>query len=290
MDAHKHGAFPLVGDARAILEDLTEALNGHAVSADYRNSYSAWKASWETTHADIVHPENKEGPLFQSEVIHILNEFGDENSTTVHASGGVPGDIHKLWKCKDPADYHSEYGFSCMGYEISGAMGVKLADRNREVYTLVGDGSYLMMSQDIVTSIQEGLKITILLLDNHGFQCIRGLQTGSGGEDFGNEFRHRDGKSERLQGNFVEIDFCANAQSMGAVVYRAEDEESLIDALAKAKDETRTTLIYVPIRRESNIPGYSWWEVPVSGTSQLPGVRKASENYFEAKKKQRFYY
>jgi 3D-(3,5/4)-trihydroxycyclohexane-1,2-dione acylhydrolase (decyclizing) len=202
----------------------------------------------------------------------------------------VPGDIHKLWKCKDPADYHSEYGFSCMGYEISGAMGVKLANRNREVYTLVGDGSYLMMSQDIVTSIQEGLKITILLLDNHGFQCIRGLQTGSGGKDFGNEFRHRDGESERLQGTFVEIDFCANAQSMGAAVYRAEDEESLIDALAKARDETRTTLIYVPIRRESNIPGYSWWEVPVSATSKLPGVQKANENYNEAKKKQRFYY
>lgn len=290
MDAHKHGAFPLVGDARAVLEDLSEALNGHSVPESYVRDYSGWKATWETAHADIVHPENEEGPLFQSEVIHILNEFGDENATTVHASGGVPGDIHKLWKSKGPMDYHSEYGYSCMGYEIAGAMGVKMADPNREVYTLVGDGSYMMMSQDIVTSIQEGMKITILLVDNHGFQCIRGLQTSSGGMDFGNEFRHRETESERLEGDFVEIDFCANAKSMGATVFRAETEQALIDALAKAKKETRTTLIYIPIRRESNIPSYSWWEVAVSATSRMPGVQKASRDYVESKKKQRFYY
>lgn len=290
MDAHKHGAFPLVGDARAILEDLTEVLNGHAVSGSYVQDYSGWKATWETVCADIVHPENEEGPLYQSEVIHILNEFSDENSTTVHASGGVPGDIHKLWKSMDPGDYHSEYGYSCMGYEIAGAMGVKMAAPHREVYTLVGDGSYMMLSQDIVTSIQEGLKITVVLVDNHGFQCIRGLQTSCGGNEFGNEFRHREPESARLDGNFVDIDFCANAKSLGATVFRADDEASLIESLAKAKEETRTTVIYIPIRRESNIPGYSWWEVPVSDTSQLPAVQQASRNYDEAKKKQRFYY
>jgi 3D-(3,5/4)-trihydroxycyclohexane-1,2-dione acylhydrolase (decyclizing) len=290
MDAHKHGAFPMVGDARAIIEDLTDALNGHSIPESYAKEISAWKSSWNATREDIVHPENKEGLLYQSEAIHILNEFGDENSTTVHASGGVPGDIHKLWNCKDAMDYHSEYGFSCMGYEIAGAMGVKLADPNREVYTLVGDGSYMMLSQDIVTSIQEGLKITIVLLDNHGFQCIRGLQTSCGGNEFGNEFRHRNKENNRLDGEFVEIDFCANAKSMGAVVFRAEDEASFIEALAKAKEETRTTLIYVPIRRESNVPGYSWWEVPVSGSSNLPPVQLAHENYNKAKKKQRFYY
>ncbi len=290
MDAHKHGAYPLIGDARAVLEDLTEALNGHAVPADYASNLSDWKASWKAAHADIVHPDNDNGPLYQSEVIHILNEFGDENSTTVHASGGVPGDIHKLWNCKDSMDYHSEYGYSCMGYEIAGAMGVKLADPNREVYTLVGDGSYMMLSQDIVTSIQEGLKITIVLVDNHGFQCIRGLQKSCGGNEFGNEFRHREDGSQRLDGDFVEIDFCANAQSMGANVYRAENEESLIEALAKAKKETRTTLIYVPIRRDSNIPGYSWWEVPVSDSSNIPAVQQSQKDYQEAKKKQRYYY
>jgi 3D-(3,5/4)-trihydroxycyclohexane-1,2-dione acylhydrolase (decyclizing) len=177
-----------------------------------------------------------------------------------------------------------------MGYEIAGAMGVKMANPDREIYTLVGDGSYMMLSQDIVTSIQEGLKITIVLLDNHGFQCIRGLQTSSGGNEFGNEFRHREADSQRLDGNFVDIDFCANAKSLGATVFRAEDEASLIDALAKAKEETRTTLIYVPIRRESNIPGYSWWEVAVSGSSKIPAVQQAHDNYKEAKKKQRFYY
>ena len=290
MDAHKHGAFPMVGDARAILEDLTEALSGHSVDADYSGNISSWKAEWEAAHAEIVNPDNEEGPLFQSEVIHILNEFGDENSTTVHASGGVPGDIHKLWNCKDSHDYHSEYGYSCMGYEIAGAMGVKMADTNREVYALVGDGSYMMLSQDILTSIQEGLKITVVLVDNHGFQCIRGLQTSCGGTDFGNEFRHRKDDSQRLVGEFVEIDFCANAASMGAKVYRAESAAELNDALAKAKEETRTTLIYVPIRRESNIPGYSWWEVPVSDSSSIPEVQESHRNYEEAKKKQKFYY
>lgn len=290
MDAHKHGAFPLVGDARAILEDLTAALSGHAVSERYIKNYSSWKSNWETAHADIVHPKNDQGKLYQSEVIHILNEFGDENATTVHASGGVPGDIHKLWKSKDSADYHSEYGYSCMGYEIAGAMGVKMAAPEREVYALVGDGSYMMLSQDIVTSIQEGLKITVVLVDNHGFQCIRGLQTSSGGNEFGNEFRHREEESARLDGDFVDIDFCANAKSLGATVFRAEDEASLIEALAKAKEASRTTVIYIPVRRESNIPGFSWWEVPVSGTSKLPAVSKARQDYDAAKKKQRFYY
>ena len=165
-----------------------------------------------------------------------------------------------------------------------------MADPSREVYALVGDGSYMMLSQDVVTSIQEGLKITVILLDNHGFQCIRGLQTSCGGKDFGNEFRARESESNRLEGECVEIDFCANAKSMGAVVYRAEDEASLIEALGKAKEETRTTMIYIPIRRESNIPGYSWWDVPVSDSSNIPAVRIAHQNYQEAKKKQRFYY
>jgi 3D-(3,5/4)-trihydroxycyclohexane-1,2-dione acylhydrolase (decyclizing) len=148
----------------------------------------------------------------------------------------------------------------------------------------------MMLSQDILTSIQEGLKITVILLDNHGFQCIRGLQTSCGGTDFGNEFRHRKEDSNRLEGEFVEIDFCANAASMGAKVYRAESEEALIEALGKAKEETRTTMIYVPIRRESNIPGYSWWEVPVSGSSSIPEVQESHRNYEEAKKNQKFYY
>ena len=235
MDAHKHGAFPLTGDARAVLNDLADAVGDHSVSSEYANNIASWKADWERAHAEIVHPEDDEGALYQSEVIHILNEFGDENSTTIHASGGVPGDIHKLWNCKAAMDYHSEYGYSCMGYEIAGAMGVKMADPSREVYALVGDGSYMMLSQDVVTSIQEGLKITVILLDNHGFQCIRGLQTSCGGKDFGNEFRARESESDRLEGEFVEIDFCANAKSMGAVVYRAEDEASLIEALGKAK-------------------------------------------------------
>jgi 3D-(3,5/4)-trihydroxycyclohexane-1,2-dione acylhydrolase (decyclizing) len=162
-----------------------------------------------------------------------------------------------------------------MGYEISGALGIKMAASERDVYALVGDGSYLMLNQDIVTSIQKGVKITIVLVDNHGFQCIRGLQTSCGGKEFGNEFRFRADESHRLDGDIIPVDFVANAKSLGATVFEAKDEQSLIDALGKASEQVNTTVIYLPVRRESNIPGYSWWDVPMSASSQNPDVQKA---------------
>ena len=289
-DAHKHGALPLVGDARAILEELSEALKGYCISDSFRNRIAAAKANWESAKQKIVMPESKGGNLFQSEVIRILNEHCDGHSTVVHSAGGIPGDIHKLWKSRSPDDYHSEYGYSCMGYEIAGALGVKMADPGRDVYAFLGDGSYLMLNHEIVTSIQEDLKITIVLCDNHGYQCIHGLQRSCGGESFGNEFRHRDAGNRRLEGPPLEIDFCQNAQSLGAVIFKAEDEASLKEALLAAKKETRTTLVYVPTETDSNIPGYSWWDVPMSGSSENAGVQAARWAYEEAKRKQRFYY
>ena len=289
-DAHKHGALPLVGDARSIIEALSEMLDGYSISSQWRDLNVNAKAIWETQYKEIVYSANKGRKLFQSEVIRILNDHCNENSTVVHAAGGIPGDIHKLWRSRDYNDYHSEYGYSCMGYEIAGALGVKMADPEREVFAFLGDGSYLMLNHEIVTSIQEGLKITIVLNDNHGYQCIHGLQRSCGGKSFGNEFRRRTEENRRLEGEDVDIDFMANAKSLGATVFKAEDESSLLEALKAARKEKRTSLIYIPVDANSNIPGYSWWDVPMSDSSENPNVMEARKAYKEAKSKQRFYF
>ena len=213
-DAAKNGGFPLIGDAKATLTALRRGLRGWRVPPAHRRAIVKARASWEGPwRAMTSPPPSPDGLLYQSEVIRVLNEFTDGQSTVVHAAGGIPGDMHKLWRGKSTTDCHSEYGYSCMGYEIAGALGVKLADPSREVYALVGDGSYLMLSQEIVTAVQEHLKITVVLTDNHGFGCIHGLQLASGGRSFGNEFRMRRGR--RLEGRPVPVDYAANAQSWG---------------------------------------------------------------------------
>ena len=289
-DAHKHGALPLVGDARAALEDLARALEGYRVTAEHERAVAEARSEWEKAWRDIVHPKRQGGRLHQAEVIRVLNDSLDERSTMVHAAGGLPGDVHKLWRSKVPGDYHSEYGYSCMGYEIAGALGVKMAQPEREVYAFVGDGSYLMLNHEIVTSVQEGLKITIVLVDNQGYQCIHNLQRSLGSAGFGNEFRARDRVSSRLEGDFVPVDFVANARSLGAVAFAAEDEPGLVKALAEARGETRTCLVYVPVERSTPLPGSSWWDVPVAEVSESKGVTKARRDYVDALKKRRFHY
>src|SRR5438477_1696001 len=190
-DAHKHGALALVADARAGLADLRAALGSHRVPADHARAVAEAREQWEKAWHEIVHPAREaKAPLHQAEVIRILNEHAGERSTVVHAAGGLPGDLHKLWKSREPGDYHSEYGYSCMGYEIAGALGVKMAAPEREVYALVGDGSYLMLSSEIVTSIQEGLKLTIVLVDNSGFKSIGSLARSLGTDGFGTLYRY----------------------------------------------------------------------------------------------------
>ena len=229
-------------------------------------------------------------PLTQAQVIDELNHACGTAGTVIHASGGIPGDIHKLWRSQAPTDYHSEYGYSCMGYEIAGALGIKLAAPARDVYAFLGDGSYLMLHTEIVTAVQEGLKLTIVLVDNHGFGCIHGLQRGSGGNSFGNEFRHRAGRTGRLEGRPVDVDFAKNAESLGATGVRAHTPAELRSALAKAKTTSGVVLIFVTTPADVRLPGYSWWDVPVSATSQVPGVRAARTAYDRSTKKQRFYY
>ena len=202
------------------------------------------------------------------------------------AAGSLPGDLHKLWRARDPKGYHMEYGYSCMGYEIAGGLGVKMAAPDREVYVMVGDGSYLMMAQEIHTAIQEGFKLNIILLDNHGFASIGGLSEACGGGGFGTEYRYRDNGS--LSGATVPVDFVANAASLGALAVRACSLDELKQALLASKSSERTTVTVVEVDREPRVPGYeSWWDVPIAEVSESEGVRAARRAYEAAVKRER---
>lgn len=291
-DAAKHGAFSLVGDARATLTSLARVLGKWRAPARLSATIAQARASWEKPWRAMTSPRRSpDGLLYQSQVIRVLNELCDEHSTVVHAAGGIPGDIHKLWRGKSATDYHSEYGYSCMGYEIAGALGVKLAAPEREVYALVGDGSYLMLNHELVTAVQERLKITILLTDNQGYGCIHNLQRACGGRSFGNEFRQRTrGRVARLEGPAIAVDYPANARSLGAAVFTAHDEASLREALVAARAESNSCLVYVPVTPGSVMQGFSWWDVPPAAVSTVPSVKTARANYEKAVRLQRFYH
>jgi 3D-(3,5/4)-trihydroxycyclohexane-1,2-dione acylhydrolase (decyclizing) len=291
MDAHKHGALPLVADARAALADLAAALAGHRVSAAHDQEVAGAREEWASEREQILHPPAKDGRrLHQAEVIRVLNDAVGAKSTVVHAAGGLPGDLHKLWRSRGDGDYHSEYGYSCMGYEIAGALGVKMARPDREVYAVVGDGSYLMLNHEIVTSLQEGRKITVVLLDNQGYQCIHNLQRSLGSGGFGNEFRRREEATGRLTGAAVAVDFAANARSLGAKAFSAATEAELAKALEQARKEPGTCVICVPIEPCTPLPGYSWWDVPVAAESESADVRAARKAYEKALRARRFHH
>jgi len=289
-DAAKHGAVPLVADAQVALTELLAALEGHRVAPAYEAEVAAARGEWAKTRDELTRSQG--GRLTQAEVIRVLNDEAGPAATIVHAAGGIPGDIHKLWSARDADDYHAEYGYSCMGYEIAGAFGVKLARPEREVYALVGDGSYLMLSQELLTSIQEGAKITVVLLDNHGYQCIHNLQRGSGGRSFGNEFRARKGGrlGGRLEGETLFVDFVKNAESLGARTLTATTAGELVRALGEARALPSSCLIYIPLESSPGLPGTSWWDVPIAEESAVSSVREQRAAYVAAKKKQRFYY
>ena len=289
MDAYKQAALPLVADARITLEELREALAGYRVPTDYAAEIARWKADWEA-EVERVFDLRHGPPMAQSEVIGVLNRFVGPRDVVVCAAGSLPGDLHKLWRTRDPKGYHLEYGYSCMGYEIAGGLGVKMADPSREVYVLVGDGSYLMMSSEIVTSIQEGYKLVILVFDNHGFSSIGGLSQSLGLGTFGTDYRFRNPQTGRLDGEWLPVDFAANAASLGAHALRALTREELERALEEARQQTRTTVIVVEVDKEARVPSYeSWWDVPVAEVSEMDSVRRARAQYEEAKKRERFF-
>jgi 3D-(3,5/4)-trihydroxycyclohexane-1,2-dione acylhydrolase (decyclizing) len=267
---------------------------GYRVDQAYRETCTRLAKEWDAEVTRLYRLGHAPLPA-QSEVIGAVNEFSAPTDVVVCAAGSMPGDLHKLWRTRDRKQYHVEYGYSCMGYEIAGALGVKLAAPDREVYALVGDGSYLMLSEAIVTSLQERAKLVIVLVDNHGFASIGGLSRSLGTDGFGTQFRVskagvRGLDSERDPAPYLPVDLAANAESLGAHVIRARGIVELRSALAAAKKVERTVVIYIEVDRYAAVPSYeSWWDVPVAETSEAAGVRDARRTYEKAKQKQRRY-
>ena len=287
FDAYKHAAIPLVADARVMLEELNTALADYRVSSEYRAAIDRHRAEWEK-EVDRIYQRRHGPPISQGEVIGVVNKISGPRDVVLCAAGSLPGDLHKLWRTRDPKGYHMEYGYSCMGYEIAGGLGVKMADPRREVYVMVGDGSYLMMAQEIVTSLQEQLKVNILVLDNHGFSSIGGLSQACGGGGFGTEYRYRG--NGNLEGDTMMIDFAANAASLGACATRVRTTDELERALLAARDHKRTSVIVVETDINERVPGYeSWWDVPIAEVSEMASVAEARKAYEQARRRERFF-
>jgi len=289
FDAAKQDAVPLVADARRALELLAGALEGHEVDPAYRDAAAAAGREWDDEVTRLYGLGH--GPLpAQSEVIGAVNDAARPTDVVVCAAGSMPGDLHKLWRTRDPKGYHVEYGYSCMGYEIGGGLGVKLAAPEREIYVLVGDGSYLMLPAEIVTSIQEGLKLTIVLVDNHGFSSIGSLSRSVGTDGFGTHYRYRRNgslglDSESSPAPFLPVDLAANAASLGAKLIRCETIDELRAGLECAKAEATTVVLEIEVDRYEGVPSYaSWWDVPVAEVSEVEAVRAARAAYEQARR------
>jgi 3D-(3,5/4)-trihydroxycyclohexane-1,2-dione acylhydrolase (decyclizing) len=292
FDAAKYDGIALVGDARATLERLTELFGGWSVPDGYRDEVARLNREWNEEVERLYTLEH--GPLpAQSEVIGAVNAASAPQDVVVCAAGSMPGDLHKLWRTRDPKGYHVEYGYSCMGYEIAGGLGVKLAAPERDVYVMVGDGSYLMLSSEIVTAVQEGLKLTIVLVDNHGFNSIGSLSRSLGTDGFGTQYRYRRNgslgvDSEESPAPVLPVDLATNAESLGARVIRCKSIDDLREGLERAKDEEKTVVLAIEVDRYEGVPGYeSWWDVPVAEVSTVESVRAARAAY-EAERKLRF--
>jgi 3D-(3,5/4)-trihydroxycyclohexane-1,2-dione acylhydrolase (decyclizing) len=288
FDSYKHAALPLTGDARVTLEELAQAVASYRVEPSYREKIAKFRLEWEK-EVERIYGMRKGPPISQGEVIGAVNQAVQAGDTMVGAAGSLPGDLHKLWRTEKPGGYHLEYGYSSMGYEIAGGLGVKMADPEREVYVLVGDGSYLMMAQEIVTSLQEGYKLNIVLLDNHGFSSIGGLSRSCGNEGMGTNYRYRRG--EKYDGEVLPVDFAANAASLGAWATRTRTREELVEALKESRKQPRTSVVVVETSYDERVPGYeSWWDVAVAEVSERESVQAARQKYEEARKKERMFF
>jgi 3D-(3,5/4)-trihydroxycyclohexane-1,2-dione acylhydrolase (decyclizing) len=288
FDAAKLEGVAIVADAWVTLDRFAEALEGYQVEPTYRERAATLNMEWDDEVSRLYGLGF--GPLpAQSEVIGVVNDASEPTDVVVCAAGAMPGDLHKLWRTRDPKGYHVEYGYSCMGYEIAGGLGVKMAAPAREVYVMVGDGSYLMLSSEIVTSIQEGLKLTIVLVDNHGFNSIGSLSRSLGTDGFGTLFRYRrDGSlgldSDRSPAPVLPIDLAANAESLGAKVIRCRTVADLREGLEAAKAEEGTVVLAIEVDRYEGVPSYeSWWDVPVAEVSEVESVRQARAAYERAR-------
>ncbi|MFL4995097.1 MAG: 3D-(3,5/4)-trihydroxycyclohexane-1,2-dione acylhydrolase (decyclizing) [Microvirga sp.] len=276
FDATKHNAVPLVADARVGLEELSQALGGWKAPEVWTTKARDEKARWFESAARYTDPTNAELPS-DAQVIGAVQRTSSPTDVVVCAAGGLPGELHKHWKASTALGYHMEYGYSCMGYEIAGGLGVKMADPSREVIVMVGDGSYLMMNSELATSVMLGQKLTVVLLDNRGYGCINRLQRATGGESFNNLLQHTNHVT------LPEVDFAAHAASLGAQTIKVKGIGELEDALRQARQAERSTVIVIgtdPLA-STDAGGY-WWDVAVPEVSVRDQVKTARKNYEDA--------
>ncbi|WP_327663263.1 MULTISPECIES: 3D-(3,5/4)-trihydroxycyclohexane-1,2-dione acylhydrolase (decyclizing) [unclassified Streptomyces] len=283
FDAHKLSAQPLVADARAGLAALSGALGGaYRAEPAYVAEYTEDKERWEhrvdacfAAEDELVHPT-------QAQVLGVMDELVTGDDILINAAGSLPGDLHKLWRARSRDQYHVEYGYSCMGYEIPASLGVALAAPGRPVWALVGDGTYLMLPTEIVTAVQEGIPVKVVILQNHGYASIGGLSASVGAEGFATQYRFA-GEQGAYAGAPLPVDLAANAASLGMTVHRAKTVRDLREALAVARDATRPTCVYVETETADTVsgppPAQAWWDVPVAETAERSAAVKAREEY-----------
>ncbi len=297
FDAAKHAGLAVQADARVALDALREALAGHRVESAWETRAASEALAWAAEVARLVGGGEGSRPLpGQAEVIGAVNDAAGEDGIVVCAAGSMPGDLHKLWRARDPVakGYHVEYGYSCMGYEIPGAMGVKLAAPEREVYAMVGDGSYLMLPGELATAVAEGIAITVVLVDNHGYASIGALSRSVGSAGFGTQYRRRvDGSlglDTEAPGETLPIDLAANAESLGARVLRTRTIADLRAALVESRGSGGPVVVHIEVDRYAGVPNYeSWWDVPVAEVSEDPEVQAARAAYEQSRRAQRAY-
>ncbi|MGB6486207.1 MAG: 3D-(3,5/4)-trihydroxycyclohexane-1,2-dione acylhydrolase (decyclizing) [Steroidobacteraceae bacterium] len=279
-DAYKHGAAAVIGDAREVLEGLRQALAGHRVPKAWSDSVVAERIAWQQAWTQAVRPPEAAQALpSDAQVIGAVGRWARNETTVVCAAGGLPGELHKLWRPARAGGYHVEYGFSCMGYEIAGGLGVKLADPEREVVVMVGDGSYLMLNSEIATAVMLCLKLVIVVLDNRGFGCINRLQKATGGAPFNNLLA--DSRQEKP----AAVDFAAHAAALGAESEKVPDVAALSAALERARAASRTYVIVIDTDPQAATDaGGAWWDVAVPEVSERDSVRAARAEYEKLRK------
>jgi 3D-(3,5/4)-trihydroxycyclohexane-1,2-dione acylhydrolase (decyclizing) len=295
FDGGKHAGLPLVADAREALVSLRSAVGDWSVSDQYRSLTAMLATRWDEIVENTYNPPAEvtaklaEGLLTQGEVLGAVNELSAPSDVVVCAAGSMPGDLHKLWRTRDPKGYHVEYGYSCMGYEIAGGIGVRLGAPDRDVFVMVGDGSYLMMSSELVTAVQENVKVVVVLVQNHGFASIGALSESLGSQRFGTAYRRRSSDG-RLDGDYLPVDLAANVRSLGVDVIEVHDRAELEKAIGTAKAADGPIAIHVTTDPLIGAPdSESWWDVPVSEVSALDSTQAASASYQESKQAQRPY-
>jgi 3D-(3,5/4)-trihydroxycyclohexane-1,2-dione acylhydrolase (decyclizing) len=278
----KLAGLSVVGDARESLHELDEMLGEDGTGETYRGEIATLREEWDGTRAAAIVPIG--GLPSQVSLLGILNEELAPDDVIVNAAGSAPGDLHRLWNPKSPKQYHVEYGFSTMGYEIAGALGIKLAAPERQVVALVGDGSYLMLSQELVTAVSERVKLVVVLIDNQGYASIGNLSESVGSQRFGTKYRFRDEASARLDGGLLPVDLAANMRSLGASVIEADGVVEFRDAVRQALAAEETTAVYVRADLTADgIPGGAWWDVPVAEVSEVEAVKAARAEYERAR-------